>query len=42
MSPRRVMGRPDAAAAAKLTLLVAGEPDAVRTVEPLFGLDRAQ
>jgi 3-hydroxyisobutyrate dehydrogenase len=33
-----VMGRPDAAAAAKLTLLVAGAPDRVRVVEPLFGL----
>jgi 3-hydroxyisobutyrate dehydrogenase len=33
-----VMGRPDAAAAAKLTLLVAGEADRVRAVEPLFGL----
>ncbi|OZI61488.1 NAD(P)-dependent oxidoreductase [Bordetella genomosp. 11] len=33
-----VMGRPDAAAAAKLTLLVAGEAGAVRIAEPLFGL----
>ncbi|ANN67879.1 NAD(P)-dependent oxidoreductase [Bordetella bronchialis] len=33
-----VMGRPDAAAAAKLTLLVAGKADAVAAVEPLFGL----
>jgi 3-hydroxyisobutyrate dehydrogenase len=33
-----VMGRPDAAAAAKLTLLVAGKSDAIQAVEPLFGL----
>ncbi|CAM3736579.1 Oxidoreductase [Bordetella sputigena] len=33
-----VMGRPDAAAAAKLTLLVAGKQDAIHIVEPLFPL----
>jgi 3-hydroxyisobutyrate dehydrogenase len=33
-----VMGRPDAAAAARLTLLAAGAADALRVVEPLFGL----
>ncbi|ARP90027.1 oxidoreductase [Bordetella genomosp. 9] len=31
-----VMGRPDSAAAAKLTLLAAGAPDRMRTVAPLF------
>lgn len=33
-----VMGRPDMAAAAKLTLLVAGPADRVRDVQPLFDL----
>jgi 3-hydroxyisobutyrate dehydrogenase-like beta-hydroxyacid dehydrogenase len=33
-----VFGRPDVAAAGKLTLVVAGEPDAVARVEPLLGV----
>src|SRR5712671_2311367 len=33
-----VFGRPDVAAAAKLTIVVAGEPDAVARIEPLLAV----